>query len=195
METQDSYPAVQCKFGAQFSPKEEARTTQYQLIILQQKGDEELEEFAEHALHISTDVWGDVSAEIAAVVAKEAFIHGVLDKDAAFITMSQNPETLDDALAMQKHVIHDKQSLAGQSKSQNKNTQSVSFEYPDPLEPSIWNAVPMAEESQLISGQIAGGAQRVKSFYVTNADYAREVHNIPLCSFHWTFCSTYSLVT
>ena len=59
------------------------------------------------------DAWGDVSAEIAAVVAKEAFIYGVLDKDAAFIMMSQNPETLDDALAMQKQVIHDKQSLAG----------------------------------------------------------------------------------
>ena len=109
-ETQDSYPAVQCKFGAQFDPKEEAQTAQNQLIFLQQKDDEELEEFAEHALCISTDAWGDVSAEIATVVAKEAFIHRVLDKDAAFITMSQNPETLDDALAMQKHVIHDKQS-------------------------------------------------------------------------------------
>ena len=62
-----------------------------------------------------------MSAEIAAVVAKD-FIHGVLDKDAAFIMMSWNPETQDDALAMQKQVIHDKQSLAGQSKSQNKST-------------------------------------------------------------------------
>ena len=61
--------------------------------------------------------------------------------------MSQNPETLDDALAMQKQVIHDKQSLAGQSKSQNKSAWSVSFEYPDPLEPSIRNAVPVAKAS------------------------------------------------
>ena len=66
------------------------------------------------------------------MAAKEAFIHGVLDKDAAFITMSRNPETLDDALAMQKQVIHDKRSLAGRSKSQNKSARSVSFEYPDP---------------------------------------------------------------
>ena len=88
-----------------------------------------------------------MSAEIAAVAAKEAFIHGVLDKDAAFIMMSLNPETLDDALAMQKQVIHDKRSLAGRSKSQNKSARSVSFEYPDPLEPSIWNAVPVAKES------------------------------------------------
>ena len=89
-----------------------------------------------------------MSAEIAAVVAKEAFIHGVLDKDAAFI-MSQNPKTLDDALVMQKQVIHDKRSLAGRSKSQNKSAQSVSFEYLDPLEPSIQNAVPVAKESNL----------------------------------------------
>ena len=61
--------------------------------------------------------------------------------------MSQNPEILDDALAMQKQVIHDKWSLAGQSKSQNKSAQSVSFKYPDPLDPSIRNAVPMAKES------------------------------------------------
>ena len=71
-----------------------------------------------------------MSAEIAAVAAKEAFIHGVLDKDAAFIT-------LDDALAMQKQVIHDKRSLAGRSKSQNKSARNVSFKYPGPLEPSI----------------------------------------------------------
>ena len=49
-----------------------------------------------------------MSAETATVVAKEALIHGVSDKDAAFIMMSQNLETLDDALAMQKQVIHNK---------------------------------------------------------------------------------------
>ena len=61
--------------------------------------------------------------------------------------MSWNPETLDDALAMQKQVIHDKRSLAGQSKSRNKSARSVSFKYPDPLEPSNRNAVPVAKES------------------------------------------------
>ena len=61
--------------------------------------------------------------------------------------MSRNPETSDDALAMQKQVIHDKQSLAGRSKSQNKSARSVSFEYPDPLEHSIRNAVLVAKES------------------------------------------------
>ena len=45
---------------------------------------------------------GRLSAEIASVMAKEAFIHEileVLDKDAALITMSWNPETSDDAKA------------------------------------------------------------------------------------------------
>ena len=34
-KTQDSYPAVQCKLGAQFGPKEEAQTSRNQLIVLQ----------------------------------------------------------------------------------------------------------------------------------------------------------------
>ena len=75
--------------------------------------EEELEEFAEHALCISMDAWGDLSADMANAAAKEAFIHGVSDKDAAFVAMSQNPDTLDDALAILKRVIHDKKSLTG----------------------------------------------------------------------------------
>ena len=55
---------------------------------------------------------GDLSADMANAAAKEAFIHWVSDKEAAFITMSQNPDTLDDALAFLKQVIHDKKSLA-----------------------------------------------------------------------------------
>ena len=95
-----------------------------------------------------------MSAEIAAVTAKETFIHGVL---------KQNPETLDDALAMQKQVIHDKQSLAGRSKSQNKSAQSVSFEYPDPLEPSIRNAVPVAKESNPLVAKMQEELKELKA--------------------------------
>ena len=94
-------------------PKEPSRTTHNQLAILQQNSEEELEEFAEHALCTSMDVWGDLSADMANAAAKEAFIHGVSDKEAAFITMSQNPDALDDALAFVKQVIHNKKSLAG----------------------------------------------------------------------------------
>ena len=56
---------------------------------------------------------GDLSADMANAAAKEAFIHGVSDKEAAFITMSQNPDTLDDALAFLKQVIHDKKKVPG----------------------------------------------------------------------------------
>ena len=66
------------------------------------------------------DAWGDLSADMANAAAKEAFIHGVSDKEAAFITISQNPDTLDDALAFLKQVIHDKKSLAGWRKSVTK---------------------------------------------------------------------------
>ena len=99
-ETHDSYPAVQHKFGAQFGPKEEAQTARNQLTILQQQDGEELKEFAEWALQISMDAWGELLADIASVATIEAFIHGVTDKEAAFITMSQKPETLDEALAL-----------------------------------------------------------------------------------------------
>ena len=51
---------------------------------------------------------------------KEAYIHVVSDKDAAFIIVSQNPDTLDDALAILKQVIHDKKSLAGWGKPVTK---------------------------------------------------------------------------
>ena len=114
--TRESYPLVKAKFNARFGPKEPSRTACNQLAILQQHSEEELEEFAERAFHISTDAWGDLSADMANAAAKEAFIHGVSDKEAAFITMSQNPDTLDDALAFLKQVIPDKKSLvAGES--------------------------------------------------------------------------------
>ena len=118
--TWESYPLVKAKFNAQFGLKEPSRTTHNQLAILQQHSEEELEEFAEQALHISMDAWVDLSTDMANAAAKEAFIHGVADKEAAFITMSQNPDTLDDALAFLKQVIHDKKSLAGQGKPVTK---------------------------------------------------------------------------
>ena len=67
------------------------------------------------------DAWGELSSDIASVAAMEAFIHQVTDKEAAFITMSGKPKTLDEALALQKQVIHDKLSLTGQGKSCTKS--------------------------------------------------------------------------
>ena len=122
---------------------EPSRTTRNQLAILQQNPEEELEEFAEQALCISMDAWGNLSADMANAAAKEAFIHGVSDKEAAFITMSQNPDTLDDALAFLQHIIHDKKSLAGRGKPVTKVAQNVSFsDIPESIEPVIHAAVP-----------------------------------------------------
>ena len=81
--------------------------------------------------------------DMANAAAKEAFIHGVSDKDAAFITMSQNPDTLDDALAFLKQVIHDKKSLAGRGKPVTMVAWNVSFlDTPEPIEPVIHAATP-----------------------------------------------------
>ena len=93
------------------------------------------------------DAWGELSADIASVATMEAFIHGVTDKEVTFITMSWKPETLDEALALQKQVIHDKWSLTGRGKSCTKSAQSVSFEYPESQEPSIRNAAAVARDT------------------------------------------------
>ena len=93
------------------------------------------------------DAWGELSADIASVATMEAFIHGVTDKEAAFITMSWKPKTLDEALALQEQVIHDKRSLTGLGKSCTKSAQSVSFEYPESQEPSIQNAAAVARDT------------------------------------------------
>ena len=74
---------------------------------------------------------------------KEVFIHGVSDKDATFITMSQNPDTLDDALAFLKQVIHEKKSLAGQENPVTKVEWKVSFlNIPELIEPVIHASTP-----------------------------------------------------
>ena len=65
---------VKAKFNARFGPKEPSRTARNKLAILQQNLEEELEEFAERALRISMDAWGDLSADMANAAAKEAFI-------------------------------------------------------------------------------------------------------------------------
>ena len=149
--TRESYSLVKAKFNARFGPKEPSRTARNQLAILQQNLEEELEEFAEHALRISMDAWGDLSADMANAAAKEAFIHGVSDKDAAFVTMSQNPDTLDDALAILKQVIHDKKSLAGRGKPVTKVARNVSFlNTPEPIEPVIRAATPTTTSREMI---------------------------------------------
>ena len=53
--TRESYSLVKAKFNARFGPKEPSRTAHNQLGILQQNSEEELEEFAKHALCISMD--------------------------------------------------------------------------------------------------------------------------------------------
>ena len=114
-----------------------------QLAIIQQNS-EELEEFVEWAQCISIHDWG-LSTDMANAPAKEAYIHGFSDKDAAFITISQNPDTLDDALAFLKQVIHDTKFLAGQEKQLTKVAQNISFsDILEPIEPIICAAVPIS---------------------------------------------------
>ena len=118
---------------------------------------------------------GDLSADMANAAAKEAFIHGVADKEAAFITMSQNPDTLDDALAFLKQVIHDKKSLAGWGKLVTKVAQNVSFlDIPESIEPVICAAVlhPHAPGNRSCCDQVTGGYENLKGVHVRNAGNA-----------------------
>ena len=54
----ENYGLVRRKFNAQFGPKDPSQTVCNQLKVIQQKPEEELEEFATHCHQLATDAWG-----------------------------------------------------------------------------------------------------------------------------------------
>ena len=120
-----SYRSVKKKFAARFGPKLHERTARNQLVVLQQKAGEELEEFAERATQVAMDAYGHVSEEMATMAATEAFLHGALEKDAAILTMEKEPLNLDQALELMNNTIQNRRSFEGRVKP--KPVRSVTF--------------------------------------------------------------------
>ena len=93
----ENYGLVRRKFSAQFGPKDPSQTVCNQLKVIQQKPEEELEEFAAHCHQLATDAWGDISMEAVDHAALDAYLHGTIDSKAAWSAMQQSPQNIDDA--------------------------------------------------------------------------------------------------
>ena len=93
-----NYGLVRRKFNAQFGPKDPPQTVHNQLNVIQQKPEEELEEFATCCHQLATDTWGDISMEEVDCAAVDAFLHVAIDYKTAWSAMQQSPQNIDDAL-------------------------------------------------------------------------------------------------
>ena len=78
---------VRRKFNAWFGPKDPSQTVHNQLKVIQQKPEEELEEFAAHCHQLATDAWGNISMEAVDRAAVDAFLHGAINSEAAWSAM------------------------------------------------------------------------------------------------------------
>ena len=117
---------VRRKCNARFGPKDPLQTVHNQLKVIQQKPEEELEEFATCCHQLATDAWGDISMEAVDRAAVEAFLHGTIDSKAAWSAMQQSPKNIDDAFEYLQQATHNWKLLLS---SRNRTTamQSVSF--------------------------------------------------------------------
>ena len=102
----ENYGPVRRKFNAQFGPKDPSQTVCNQLKVIQQKLEEELEEFAIHCHQLVTDAWGDISMEAVDCAAVDAFLHGTIDSEAAWNAMQQTPQNIDDAFEYLQQAMH-----------------------------------------------------------------------------------------
>ena len=122
----ESYGLVRRKFNAQFGPKDPSQTVCSQLKVIQQKPEEELEEFAACCHQLATDTWGDISMEAVDCATIDAFLHGTIDSKAAWSAMQWSPQNIDDAFEYLQQAMHNQKSSLS-SRNRTKAMQSVSF--------------------------------------------------------------------
>ena len=122
----ENYGLVRRKFNAQIGPKDPSQTVHNQLKVIQQKPEEELEEYAAHCHQLVTDAWGDISMEAVDCAAVDAFLHGAIDSKAAWSAMQWNPQNIDNAFEYLQQAMHNQKSLLS-SRNRTKAVQSVSF--------------------------------------------------------------------
>ena len=123
-EVRDDYQLVSKKFHAWFWPQEPSQTVRSQLKVLKQQPDESLEEYAEKCQQLATDAWGATNPEITEHLVKDAFLHGLIDPEAAYSALEKEPANLDEALELTKWAMHNRQALLG---SRSKHVRMVSF--------------------------------------------------------------------
>ena len=123
-EVRDDYGLVSKKFHARFWPQEPSQTVRSQLKVLKQQPEETLEEFAEKCQQLATDAWGATNPEMTEHSALDAFLHGLLDTEAAYSALDKEPANLDEALEFTKRVMHNRKALLG---NRGKTVWTVSF--------------------------------------------------------------------
>ena len=123
-EVRDDYQLVSKKFRARFWPQEPSQTVRSQLKVLKQQPEESLEEYAEKCQQLATDAWGATNPEMTEHSAMDAFLHGLIDTEAAYSTLDKEPANLDEALELTKRAMHNRRALLG---NRSKNVRMVSF--------------------------------------------------------------------
>ena len=123
-EVRDDYQLVSKKFHAQFWPQEPSQTVRSQLKVLKQQPDESLEEYAEKCQQLATDAWGATNLKMTEHSAMDAFLHGLIDTEAAYSALEKEPANLDEALELTKQAMHNCRALLG---NHSKNVRMVSF--------------------------------------------------------------------
>ena len=130
-EVQDDYGLVSKKFRARFWPQEPSQTVRSQLKVLKQQPEETLEEFAEKCQQLATDAWGATNPEMTEQSALDAFLHGLLDTEAAYSALDKEPANLDEALEFTKRAMHNLKALLG---NRGRTVRTVSFAEGDTTE-------------------------------------------------------------
>ena len=130
-EVQDDYELISKKFRARFWPQEPSQIVQSQLKVLKQQPEETMEEFATKCQQLATDAWGATNLEMMEQSALDAFLHGLLDTEAAYSALDKEPTDLDQTLEFTKCTMHNNKVLLGNC---GKTVCTVSFAEGDTTE-------------------------------------------------------------
>ena len=129
---QVNFELVRKKMNNRFLPQEPAITIRKQLQTIHQNTEEALEEWAERCQQCAYDAWGKISPEVAEQAAIEAFLGGVIEAEAAFTVLENDPQTVDEALEFLKKAVHSRKALCCKFCNTQRKVRTVSMA-PDPM--------------------------------------------------------------
>jgi hypothetical protein len=113
---QEDYHALTERMMNRFGRREPATSFRRQLQELKQKTEEPLEEYAERAQQLALDGYPGANVEMVNTLAADAFLKGCSNKQAAYSSMLQRPDTIDEALEWVRESTHSHQALFGTEK-------------------------------------------------------------------------------
>ena len=78
----------------------------------------------EKCQQLTTDAWGATHPEMTEHSVMDAFLHGLIDTEAAYSALDKEPANLDEALELTKRAMHNRWALLG---NRGNNVRTVSF--------------------------------------------------------------------